>query len=221
MALFWAILIFVTAVLAQRNITTNQTGNDGGYYFSFWTNGGGQVTMTLDGRSGYSVSWTNCGDFTCGKGWNPGSSHSVSYNGGYRNSGGGSYGLYGWTTNPLVEYYVSETPGNSGGPGQGTHMGTVTSDGATYDIFQHQQVNQPSIIGIATFMQYISVRQQHRTSGTITTQNHFNAWSSHGMRLGTHNYQILLTEGWNGSGSSSATLSVRRETEPEKEEITQ
>jgi len=208
MALFYiALLICFTFIHAQRNVTTNQTGNDGGYYFSFWTNGGGQVTMTLDGKNGYSVEWTNCGDFTCGKGWNPGSSHSVTYSGGYRNSGGGAFGLYGWTTNPLVEYYICETPGSHGSPAQGTHKGTVTTDGAVYDIWEHQQVNQPSIIGIATFQQYISVRQQSRASGTITTKNHFSAWNGYGMNMGTMNYQILLTEGWSGSGSSSATVS--------------
>jgi len=194
MALFWALLICLIIVQsADRNVTTNQTGNDGGLFYSFWTNGGGSVVMTLDGGSGYSVEWKNCGDFTCGKGWNPGSSHTVTYSGSYSNSGGGAFGIYGWTTNPLVEYYICDSPGKSGSPGQGTHMGTVTSDSGTYDIWEHLQVNQPSIIGTATFEQYISIRQQPRTSGTVTIQNHINAWSSHGMKMGTHNYQILLT----------------------------
>jgi len=207
MALFLVILLCLAIVqAAERNVTTNQTGQDGGYYFSFWTNGGGKVTMTLDGGSGYSVEWTNCGDFTCGKGWNPGSGHTIAYTGGYSNGGGGAFGLYGWTLNPLVEYYICEAKGNSGSPAAGTHMGTVTTDGGTYDIYEHQQVNQPSIIGTATFEQYISVRQQSRTAGTITTQNHIDAWATHGMKMGNHNYQILLTEGWNGSGHSSGAL---------------
>ncbi len=191
------------------SISSNQTGNDGGYYYSFWTNGQGSANMTLDGSNGYSVSWSNVGDFTCGKGWSTGSNHSVTFSGSYNNGGGGAFGLYGWTTNPLVEYYVVEASGASGSPASGTNMGTYTSDGATYTIYKHQQVNQPCITGNScTFWQYISIRQGSRTSGTITTQNHFNAWASKGMNLGSHNYQILLTEGWNGSGNASAKVSA-------------
>jgi endo-1,4-beta-xylanase len=193
---------------ANATITSNQTGTDGGMFYSFWTNGSGSVSMTLDGSNGYGVQWSNVGDFTCGKGWNPGSNHTITYSGSYTNSGGGAFGIYGWTTNPLVEYYIVEAPGNSGSPGQGTQVGTVTSDGGTYTIWKHQQVNQPCITGNScTFWQYISVRQTPRTSGTITIQNHFAAWAAQGMNLGSHNYQILLTESWNGSGSASAKIS--------------
>ncbi|HTP29747.1 MAG TPA: glycoside hydrolase family 11 protein [Anaeromyxobacteraceae bacterium] len=196
-----------TAITSSQTITSNQTGTDGGYFYSFWTNGNGSVRMTLDGSNGYSVQWSNAGDFTCGKGWRVGSGHTISYSGSYSNSGGGAFGVYGWTTNPLVEYYIVEGWGRGGSPAQGAHVGTVTSDGATYDIYKHQQVDQPSIQGTATFWQYISVRQSQRTSGTITVQNHFNAWANLGMNLGSQNYQILLTEGWNGSGSASAKVS--------------
>lgn len=58
-------------------------------------------------------------------------------------------------TNPLVEYYVVENQGNGYNTG-GTKKGTLTSDGATYDVWQHQQTNQPSIQGTSTFQQYIS-----------------------------------------------------------------
>ncbi|MES1190758.1 MAG: glycoside hydrolase family 11 protein [Steroidobacter sp.] len=196
-------LLFASHVDAQT-FSNNQTGTNNGFYYSLWSNGQGYVSMTLGSAGNYSVNWSNIGDFTAGKGWSTGSGHTISYNAGvYQNSGGGSLAIYGWTTNPLVEYYIAE---QANGLNQGTYMGSYTSDGATYNIYKHQQVNQPSIVGTATFWQYISVRQSPRTSGTITIQNHFNAWASHGMNLGQQNMQIMLTEGWNGSGQSNVTV---------------
>ena len=123
------------------------------------------------------------------------------------NSGLGSLGVYGWSTNPLVEYYIMEV--NNGITVGGTQMGTVESDGGTYTIWKHQQVNQPAIAGsgLYTFWQYISIRNSPRTSGTITVQNHFDAWAAHGMTLGTMNLQVIAVESWSGSGSAQQTVS--------------
>jgi hypothetical protein len=165
--------------------------------------------MTPDGRSGYSVTWSNVTYLSCGKGWSVGSGHAVGYTGSYDNSGGGTFGLYGWTTNPTIEYYIVESTGAAGGLGQGARMGTVVTDGGIYDVWRNQRVNQPCITGNScTFYQYVSARQSTRTSGTITVQNHFDAWAQAGMKLGTLNYQLLMTEAWNGSGSASANLSI-------------
>ncbi len=190
-------------------ISSNQTGTNNGFYYSFWTAGSGSVSMTLCSGGTYSTQWSNIGDFVAGKGWNPGSSHTVTYSANWNPSGGAAYlALYGWTTSPLVEYYILEDWSGFNPGSQATLMGTVTSDGSTYNIYEDQRVNQPSIIGTATFNQYWAVRQSTRTSGTITTSNFFNAWASHGMNLGTFNYQILATESFNnGSGNSNVTVS--------------
>jgi endo-1,4-beta-xylanase len=88
----------------------------------------------------------------------------------------------------------------------GSQKGSVTSDGATYQIWQHQQTNQPSIQGTSTFQQYFSISSSCRTSGTITMSNHFNAWKSKGMNLGTLNFQVVAVESWSGSGSATQSV---------------
>ncbi|CAD0046487.1 unnamed protein product, partial [Aureobasidium pullulans] len=196
----------------SETITTNQVGTYGGYYFSNYVETGSD-SLTL-GTGTYSLKWTSANtDVVAGIGWQ---TATIKYTGSINAGGDSLIALYGWTTGPLVEYYVIETYGTYNPGSAGTHLGTVTSDGGVYDIYETTRTNAPSIQGTATFHQYLSVRQSKRTSGTITFQNHINAWKSLGLgmstskslydNLGTYNYQIMATEGYQSSGSSSITL---------------
>jgi len=194
------------AALEHRS-TPSGTGTNGGFFYSFWTDNQGQVTYTNGNAGSYSVQWSNVGNFVAGKGWNPGGVRNVTYSGTWNAANVNSYiSLYGWTRNPLVEYYIVETYGSYNPGSAAQKKGSITTDGGTYDILQTTRTNQPSIDGTSTFQQYWSVRQQKRVGGTINVQAHFDAWSKYGQKLGSHNYQIIATEGYQSSGSASMTV---------------
>jgi endo-1,4-beta-xylanase len=197
-----------TAAHAQT-VSNNGTGTNSGYYYSLYTSSG-SATMTFPENAqypgNYAISWSGVGDMVGGKGWSTGGNMSVGYNVGSA-SGYNTISVYGWTTNPLVEYYITEL--GSLYTADATFKGSVSSDGRTYNTYEHEQVNQPSIEGTATFEQYLDAwgGAAKGTNYTVTTGNHFSHWQSLGMNLGSFNYMILATEAYNGaSGEVNATV---------------
>jgi hypothetical protein len=204
-----------TAVSAQT-LSSNSTGTNNGFYYTFWKDSG-SASMTLQAGGRYQSQWTNnTNNWVGGKGWNPGSSSRVlNYSGYYgaSNSQNSYLAFYGWTRNPLVEYYIIESYGsyNPSSCSGGTDYGSFTSDGATYNVRRCLRTNQPSIDGTKTFYQYFSVRNPKKgfgnISGNITFANHANFWASKGLNLGSHDYQVLATEGYQSTGNSDITVS--------------
>jgi len=170
----------------------------------------------------FSAKWNDVGDFLArvGLGFNETKTYTqigtITANFGFTSTGGGgafSYiGIYGWSVNPLHEYYIVE---NWFGPPPtpGTKVGTITVDGGTYNVFTHTQTNQPAITGgNATFVQFFSVRQTARTCGTISISEHFAQWATMGMQLGNlEEARILVEVGGGGNGTidfTTATVQV-------------
>ncbi len=190
------------------------TGTHDGYYYTSWRDSG-EVCMTLGEAGRYTVAWNlgGRGNMVVGKGWRTGAAdRKVMYRAAAFEPGTNGYlTLYGWTTGPLVEYYVVDDWGSEfTPPGEGAAvLGTVDSDGGTYRIYRTQRVEKPSIRGTRTFYQYWSVRSAKRGQGadnTITFANHVEAWRSHGLELGTMDYQVLATEGFGSTGTSDVTV---------------
>ena len=195
----------VTTTVNAQTVSNNGTGTNNGFFYSLFTSSGSS-TMTLGSAGNYALNFSGVGDVVGGKGFNPGSAQVIGYHVGSA-SGYNYISVYGWLTSPLVEYYVTEF--GSLFTANATELGSVSSDGHTYTTFEHQQQNQPSILGTQTFEQYLDAwgGATIGQNGVVTTANHFNHWKSLGLPIGTFNYQIFATEAFNGaSGSVNATV---------------
>jgi endo-1,4-beta-xylanase len=126
--------------------------------------------------------------------------------------------LYGWTIDPLMEYYVIEDHGDfvpgpvasDGSPR--TNYGTLTVDDGTYDIWALPVKDRPSIIGDhKDFTQIFNVRKVRRNCGHISLSEHFAKWNAVGLTLGKLEEAMFLMEAQNNSGTIdvAATVTVK------------
>lgn len=204
-----------------QQYSSNSVGNAGnGYSYQLWFNGG-SGSMTVAGVDAkFSATWNNPGDFLARVGLTWSSTQTfdqlgtVSADYAHTKTGTAGYsfiGIYGWSVSPIVEYYIVEdwygSPPTADG---GTKMGTFTVDGGTYDVYQHTQVNQPSVTGAnATFPQFYSIRQTARQCGHISITEHYKEWASLGLALGKmEEAKIIVEAGGGGSGSITFTTAT-------------
>ena len=197
-------------------------GNIGGYDYEMWNqNGQGQVSMN-PGAGSFTCSWSNIENFLARMGKNYDSQKQnykalgdivLTYDVEYTPRGNSYMCVYGWTRNPLVEYYIVEGWGDWRPPGDGAERkGNVTLNGNSYEIAKTMRYNQPSLDGTATFPQYWSIRQTSGSAnnqtnymkGTIDVSKHFDAWSQAGLDMSGTLYEVSLNiEGYRSNGSAN------------------
>jgi len=177
-----AILMCVTAIFV-----TAQTN-----YYQCWTDGQGSVNCQNLSGGRYTVNWSGVGDFVAGKGNNPGTGN-FSWTGGANNAQ--YFGVYGWMTNPLVEYYI--------GRGGGSQKGSYSTSKGSYTLYIDNR-NGPNIQGNGAFQQY---NCSGNGGSPINISEHMNGWRNIGAGVGSANYCIVATEGWGGS-SGNADVTV-------------
>ena len=192
---------------------SSATGNIGstGYHYEIWYQGGNN-SMTYYANGTYKASWNGTNDFLARIGFKYDEKHTYEELGPIDayfkwskqgSAGGYNYiGIYGWTVDPLVEYYIVDDWFNKpGGNLLGSRKGEFEVDGAKYEIWQNTRVQQPSIKGTSTFPQYFSVRDNSRSCGHIDITAHFKKWESMGMQMGKMYEAKVLVEAGGGSGS--------------------
>jgi len=191
---------------AAMVITENELGNVDGFDYELWKDRG-TTEMTLNGGGAFRCQWREINNtlfrvgrkFDCTKGWEEIGEIRIDYGAEYYPVGNSYLCVYGWTREPLVEYYVVQSWGNWRPPG-GEALGTITVDDSTYDVYVTTRVQQPSIDGTQTFQQFWSVRKGKRSEGTVSVTEHFRAWKEIGLELGKL-YEVALTvEGYQSNG---------------------
>ncbi len=219
-------LLCLTSVPSGIGLTSNAaddyqlTGTLDGYDYEVWNQySQGTISFTPGNAGTYNCSWSGIHNilFRSGKKWssNPQwdtlNGIQVDYACDYNPNGNSYLCVYGWTQNPLVEYYIVESYGSWRPPGTSDTMamvGTITVDGGTYEVYKGTH-DGPSIeSGVTHFNQYWSVRVdgQLRTSGTIDVSKHFKAWEDQfGMDMGGLHEVALNVEGWQSSGTANVT----------------
>ena len=195
----------------------NSQGTAAGLTWQLWMNGSGG-TMTTYSTPAFSANFNNSGDFLAriGLSWGNGKAYTslgtVTADFAETKTGSGvnySYiGIYGWTTNPCVEWYiVDDSYGNLPFNPGGSMIGTATIDGGTYNIIQRNTTGTGGnrCGNVSSWNQIYSMRTSKRTCGTISISDHWSAWAKANQQLGSMLEASILVETGSGSGSVSFT----------------
>jgi hypothetical protein len=209
-----------------RMVCTNMRASAGGTYtYELWADGTGSGCMTVYNMDAkFSASWSGVKDLLArvGLGFDSTRTHTqigtitADFNETKTGSDGWVYiGIYGWTVEPLKEFYIIDDwgamkPGGVAPDGTPrTSVGTITVDGEIYDVYKRTRENKPNITGTdQTFEQYFSIRRTARQCGRISVSTHFNEWTRLGLPMGKMYEAMLLVEAQNSTGTIDFTTAT-------------
>jgi endo-1,4-beta-xylanase len=184
--------------------------------WELWANTPQNGSITTFSTPSFEADWNNAGDFLARIGYEWGNSGktydtygTISAQLAYKKTGsGGGYsyiGIYGWSTNPCVEWYIVDDSYNGMpvNPGNTTNKGTVNIDGGDYIMYTRQTTGTGGsrCSGVSNWAQYYSIRKTGRQCGTISITKHFDAWKAASMPLGNLLEAKILVEVGGGQGS--------------------
>jgi hypothetical protein len=199
----------------EQHSATWAEGGQGNLAWQIWTNGGPGTIVTYAGIPAFTASWNNSGDYLGRLGFEWGNNGkryaeygTITADYVWNKSGSaGQYsylGLYGWSTNPCVEWYIVEDsfhqmPFNTGDQ----PVGTTEVDGGTYNlVYRHTTgTGGDRCGGAGSWDQFYSIRLEGKRCGTITVSDHFDAWAAQGWNLGNMLEVKIVVEAAAGQGS--------------------
>ena len=198
----------------------NGRGGTGNLAWEIWSNTG-NGELTTYGVPAFRASWNNAGGYLGRMGYEWGgfgdtpkpyeehgtiTAQMVSQRSNTATAGGYSYiGMYGWSTDPCVEWYVVDDSFNTMpiNPGNTTNEGEVDIDGGTYIMYTRPTTGSGGTrcSGETNWIQYYSVRKTARRCGQISLTEHFDAWKDLNMPLGDLLEAKIIVEVGGGVGS--------------------
>jgi hypothetical protein len=192
----------------------NTQGGSGNLAWQIWSNGG-SGSLTTFSTPAFIASWNNSGDYLGRLGFEFGNSGKAFSSYGditadlafKKNGSAGQYsyvGIYGWSTNPCIEWYIvddsfSAMPFNTGT----APSGTADLDGGTYNLVKRNTSGTGGnrCGNVSNWDQFYSIRHTGRQCGTISVSEHFKIWDAKGWKLGNLLEVKILVEAASGSGS--------------------
>lgn len=197
-----------------KHTGSGQGGKDN-LAWQLWANNAANGSITTFSTPAFGAEWNNAGDYLARIGYEWGNAAktydaygTITAQFAYKKTGtGGGYsyiGIYGWSTNPCVEWYIVDDSFNGMpvNPGSTTNKGTVKIDDGDYILYTRNTTGTGgSRCNASSWIQYYSVRKTARQCGTISITQHFDAWKAAGMSLGNLLEAKILVEVGGGNGS--------------------
>ena len=204
------------------DISSNKVGAfTNGIGYELWNEGGNGGSATFYDDGSFSCKMTGAKDYLCRAGLSFNSDKTHEELGHMKadfklikgNLSGIDYsyiGIYGWTREPLVEWYIVDNSGSQYMPGSWVAQGASAKnhgdfeiDGATYTVYEGDRTSYSIDGDNKYFKQYFSVRKTMRDCGTIDITAHFKKWEELGMRMGKMHEAKILGEAGSNSGSNA------------------
>lgn len=208
-----------TPLTGGTDYCSNGLGDLGnGYSYEIWMDSGSNCGTMYGVDANFRAEWNlgNGGDFQARAGLFFGSTQTfdeigtISADYAFTKMGDGFswVAVYGWTFEPLTEYYIVEDFTKFRPATDYIHEGTITVDGGTYDIYRNRRMNAASPAGTTDFDQFWSVRQEGRQCGHVSVSEHLSTWAGLGMEMGLMRESMLLVEALDGTGTVDFTYAT-------------